>query len=623
MNKSPYTPTELHNALTTLYGTHPTTHIHGASDPNHELSTLQIITATVLLDYDAKQHSATSPETNNAQTTAPPPTTEQLLHQFTQFQSHHGPPLHLSQAIASQHPSMCLAAEFKRASPSKGLIATHDSDAASQACAYAEAGAGIISVLTEERWFMGSMEDLRRVRLATQERALGGARPVVLRKDFVVTKYQILEAAASGADSVLLIVAVLPLEVLRELILYARSLGMEPLVEVHALCELDVALQADARVIGVNNRNLHTFELDLGQTEKIANELTQRGIKFHPGSDSEKKVTLCALSGMSNAHDVHRYRSIGVQMCLIGESLMRAADPAVAIQGLCLNPDDYASSLSSGGGAYTAGLKLIKICGLTKVEDAVAACRAGANLLGVIFAEKSKRKVGIAEAKQIVDAVRKFGERTDRVTVEVDTNGNNGETASTLSTLVAKSLALERAARRPLVVGVFQNQPLDYIRQMVDECGLDLVQLHGSEGMQAANTKNFGVPALRVVDIESGGNEEQRNSSEIASSILEKVTADPLAILLDTSIKGAKEGGGTGVTFDWSIAESLQSMGLPVIIAGGLTPENVPDAVTTVRPWGIDVAGGVEAEPGRKDLEKVSKFVGGARKAAVEANKGF
>ncbi|KAL3800628.1 hypothetical protein HJC23_006090 [Cyclotella cryptica] len=89
----------------------------------------------------------------------------------------------------------------------------------------------------------------------------------------------------------------------------------------------------------------------------------------------------------------------------------------------------------------------------------------------------------------------------------------------------------------------------------------------------------------------------------------------------------AKRGGrtdGVGIpTFDWSIAESLQSMGLPVITAGGLTPENVPDAVMTVRPWRIDVAGGVEAKPGRKDLEKVSKFVGGARKAAVEANKGF
>jgi phosphoribosylanthranilate isomerase len=217
-----------------------------------------------------------------------------------------------------------------------------------------------------------------------------------------------------------------------------------------------------------------------------------------------------------------------------------------------------------------------------------------------------------------VEAVRKFGERSDRVAIEVESDG------TALSSLVVKSMALEQASRRPLVVGVFQNQPLEYVKQIADECGLDMVQLHGQEGMGAANAKNFGgVPALRVVDIESGGDGEQKGGSEIAQGILSKITADPLAILLDTSIKGAKEGGGTGVTFDWSIAESLQSMGLPVIIAGGLTPENVGEAVASVRPWGIDVAGGVEAGPGKKDLKKVEKFVSGARSAAVEANKGF
>jgi phosphoribosylanthranilate isomerase len=212
-------------------------------------------------------------------------------------------------------------------------------------------------------------------------------------------------------------------------------------------------------------------------------------------------------------------------------------------------------------------------------------------------------------------AVRKFGERSDRVDMTVENNED------ALSSLVAKSTVLEEASRRPLVVGVFQNQSLEYIKQTVDECGLDMVQLHGREGMEAANSANFGVPALRVVDIESGGG--KRDSETIAADILKKVTKDPMAILLDTSIKGAKEGGGTGVTFDWSIAECLQSMGLPVIIAGGLTPENVEEAVSTVRPWGIDVAGGVEASPGKKDLDKVDKFVSGARRAAVEANKGI
>jgi anthranilate synthase/indole-3-glycerol phosphate synthase/phosphoribosylanthranilate isomerase len=559
---------------------------------------LQTITATVFLDYAKKQQAAGSDGIK---------TIDELQAQFNEYKSLNGPPLSLADVIISKQPAMCLAAEFKRASPSKGLIAAN-LDSAEQGVKYANAGAGVISVLTEERWFKGGLDDLRGIREATQKS--GADRPAILRKDFVTTKYQILEAAANGADSILLIVAVLPLGLLKELIDYARNLGMEPLVEVHALCELDVALESGAKVIGVNNRNLHTMKLDLAQTEKVANAITDKGVKL--GQD----VILCALSGMSNAHDVDRYRNQKVQMCLIGESLMRAADPAEAIKGLCLHPDDYASQ-KRGGGAYTHGLKIVKICGLTNVEDALAACRAGANLLGVIFAEKSKRKVGVDGARQIVEAVRKFGERSDRVSIEVESNG------TALSSLDDKSMALEQASRRPLVVGVFQNQPLEYVKQMVDECGLDMVQLHGQEGMEAANAKNFGVPALRVVDIESGGNGEQRKGSELAEDILSKVTADPLAILLDTSIKGAKEGGGTGVTFDWSIAESLQSLGLPVIIAGGLTPDNVGEAVASVRPWGIDVAGGVEAGPGKKDLKKVEKFVSGARSAAVEANKGF
>ena len=111
---------------------------------------------------------------------------------------------------------------------------------------------------------------------------------------------------------------------------------------------------------------------------------------------------------------------------------------------------------------------------------------------------------------------------------------------------------------------------------------------------------------------------------DTAAAILSKVTSDPIAILLDTSIKGDKHGGGgTGKTFDWTIAESIQNMGLPVIIAGGLTPDNIGEAVGNVRPFGIDVAGGVEAGPGVKDLDKLQKFIGGAKKAAVEASKGF
>jgi len=126
------------------------------------------------------------------------------------------------------------------------------------------------------------------------------------------------------------------------LIDHARSLGMEPLVEVHADSELEVAIQAGAKVIGVNNRNLHTFQMDLHTTEHVAELLTAQGCNFDH-SDPNAEYTICSLSGMSTAFDVNRYRKINVGMCLIGESLMRAADPSGAIQSLCLDPDDFAS----------------------------------------------------------------------------------------------------------------------------------------------------------------------------------------------------------------------------------------------------------------------------------------
>ena len=163
---------------------------------------------------------------------------------------------------------------------------------------------------------------------------------------------------------------------------------------------------------------------------------------------------------------------------------------------------------------------------------------------------------------------------------------------------------LEEIARRPLVVGVFQNQSHEFIQEMVEARGLDMMQLHGKEGMEAASISKCGVLAIRVVDIETNS-DGTGTAPGAVDKLLGDITTDPLAILLDTSIKGNKEGGGTGVTFDWSIAEKLQNNGLPVIIAGGLKPTNVKDAVMGTRPWGIDVSSGVEASPGKKDHEAV------------------
>ncbi|KAG7366134.1 indole-3-glycerol-phosphate synthase [Nitzschia inconspicua] len=534
-----YTPEQLKSALDGLLegssdpafdGRHLFGYENGIQNPNHELSKLQAITATRIRDYERYLQSGKAVQEQD------------LVKQMQSFWQTHGPLLNLQTVIQEQAPRMALAAEFKRASPSKGNIAVH-LNAGEQAQQYAAAGANIISVLTEPRWFLGSLEDMTEVRLTTTTNAASTtSRPAVLRKEFTTSKYQITEALANGADTILLIVAVLPQHLLKELIDHARSFGMEPLVEVHADVELEVAIQAGAKVIGVNNRNLHTFQMDLHTTEHVAEQLMAQGCTFDhsdPTAAQNSRYTLCALSGMSTAFDVDRYRNINVGMCLIGESLMRAADPKVAIAGLCLDPKDWENMRNTvGGGAYTAGTKLVKVCGITTADDALVACQAGANLIGVIFVPKSKRCVTADQAMAVVKAVRAFGERTNRETLAVT---KPTEATSPISQLTSNAQALEASSRRPLVVGVFQNQSPEFIRDMVDSCGLDLVQLHGSEGMEAANKEICGVPAIRVVDIATDP-ETGKASENAVQMILNSVTTDPLAILLDTAIKGETAG---------------------------------------------------------------------------------
>jgi len=608
---SPYTPEQLQTALDSLWRSskqpdYDARHIYGYKDANHEMSMLQIITATRILDYQGKQ----SPES-----------LQQLEQDAVTFAKEHGPILDLASVVSSQYPSMALAAEFKRASPSKGRMADADLSCGDQTAQYARAGANVISVLTEPTWFQGSLEDLRQARERTAKSAASASsRPAILRKEFVVNEYMIAEAAANGADTVLLIVAVLPQHLLTTLIDYSRSLGMEPLVEVHAMEELEVALESDAKVIGVNNRNLHTFQMDLNTTNVMAQQLSKAGKTYAHNAEAADNIILCSLSGMSTADDVDRYRQIGVGMCLIGESLMRSPDPQLAIRSLCLNPTEYEKSKSStatASASYTRGTQIVKVCGITSGSDATVACQAGANWIGCIFVPKSKRCVTKEQAKDIVSAVRTFGERTEAVTAtDISTSNSNNPVAHFQQT----ALTLERKSKRPLVVGVFQNQDSAFIKEMVKECGLDLVQLHGKEGMQAC--AETGAPTIRVVDMEIGG-DDAAEKSNFVESLLSEATTDPVALLLDTSIKGAGAGGGTGQTFDWNLAEQVQNAGIPVLIAGGLQPENVGDCISQVRPWGVDVSSGVEEKPGTKDVQKVKAFCQTARSTALESAKGF
>ena len=198
-----------------------------------------------------------------------------------------------------------LIAEIKRASPSKGVFDA-DLNAGKQARAYAEAGAAAISVLTEPDHFKGTVEDLAAARAFVIDNA---DRPAILRKDFIFDPYQVIEARAFGADALLLIVALLEPASLKELIRMARAYEMEPLVEVHDEQEVEAALEAGARVIGVNNRNLHTFTEDLGTTERLAPLITPH-------------ATLVAESAIKVAEDADRMARAGASAILVGEALV-------------------------------------------------------------------------------------------------------------------------------------------------------------------------------------------------------------------------------------------------------------------------------------------------------------
>jgi indole-3-glycerol phosphate synthase len=209
---------------------------------------------------------------------------------------------------------VAVIAEVKRQSPSKGLI-REDFDPVEIARAYAAAGAACISVLTDERFFGGSLDALERIRGAVD-------RPL-LRKDFVVDPDQIAEARIAGADAVLLIVSALEQPELDSFQAQARSLGLDVLVEVHDEAELERALAIGADLIGVNNRNLKTFAVDLGTTQRIAARL--------PGGHD---IVLVAESGIRDIDDIKRLEAVGARAFLVGESLMRQPDPGKALEAL-------------------------------------------------------------------------------------------------------------------------------------------------------------------------------------------------------------------------------------------------------------------------------------------------
>jgi indole-3-glycerol phosphate synthase len=205
-----------------------------------------------------------------------------------------------------------IIAEIKRASPSRGVLC-HDFHPAAIACRYQEAGARALSVLTDAGFFQGSLDDLKQAKAASSL--------PVLRKDFTLAEYHLYEAAAAGADAVLLIVAILQPSELERFLVLCRTLGLDALVEVHTAEELRIAVDVGAEMIGVNNRDLATFEVSL--------ETSFRLIDAIPDG-----VVAVSESGLRTAGDLNRLRAAGFDAFLIGERFMTEKDPGAALLAL-------------------------------------------------------------------------------------------------------------------------------------------------------------------------------------------------------------------------------------------------------------------------------------------------
>jgi indole-3-glycerol phosphate synthase/phosphoribosylanthranilate isomerase len=340
-----------------------------------------------------------------------------------------------SDTIKSEH-QINIIAEFKRQSPSKGAI-NSGADPVTMTQAYQTAGAAAVSILTEEDYFDGSLDDLRAARSAM--------RLPILRKDFIFDEYQVYETAATGADALLLIVAVLSDETLVRLReLTEDELGMDALVEVHTREELDRARNCGARLIGVNNRDLRTFKVSLATSEELA--------RLAPAD-----AILVSESGL-NPEAVRKLRAIGYKGFLVGEALMTADDPGKALREFTQSRE-RAKSVTQ--------MVRIKICGITNLTDARAAIEAGADLLGFNFFRPSPRFIEPHEAREIIARLR---------------------------------TEMARGPRPVTIVGVFVNEPSpESLVRIAEETGIDAAQLHGDESVEFCRRVKQLLPKLTVI----------------------------------------------------------------------------------------------------------------------------
>ena len=438
--------------------------------------------------------------------------------------------------------------EVKKASPSKGIIAEHFPylDIAKE---YEVAGAAAISVLTEPDFFKGDKKYLQEI--------ASTVKIPVLRKDFIIDEYQIYQAKLWGASAILLICACLDVPTLTKFRELADSLGLSSLVEAHDEHEVQMAIDCGARIIGVNNRNLKDFTVDVQNSVRLRN-LVQDDVIF------------VSESGLETPEDIQVLRDNNIGVALMGETFMRSPNKVEKLAYL-YGPTYYTPK--------------VKMCGISKVETIPAIVDAKPDYMGLVFAP-SKRQVTVEQAKTLVEELYKQ-----------NVVGNNSEAEQTESVT-----SLDTASSKTIkTVGVFVNETIDNLLKIAEEVKLDVIQLHGDEVESFIQIlkEQSNVEVWKAVQVRSAADAEKWIDS----------SADML--LFDAYHKD--ERGGTGEVFDWS---SLDEFERPFMLAGGIDSTNVARAIRTVRPYGIDISSGIETN-GVKDNEKMKAFTNIVRTIAL------
>lgn len=454
--------------------------------------------------------------------------------------------------------------EIKRASPSKGDIAP-SLDAAKTATEYAKAGARAISCLTESNYFKGTLSDFMKAAAALDKmEAKGEEIPALLRKDFLLSADEVEVSYRAGADAVLLIARILSAETMCQMAKKAEELGISVLIEVRKAEDLEKLSYVMARVnhknivCGVNSRDLKDFSIDmlapcalLSKIKKIA---------------SDARVTF--ESGILSADSAAFAGSAGFSAILLGEAAAKNPEEAGRfVKAFCETAEnkagkswcDYAEKVRT----REAGARpLVKICGISRSQDALLAAELGADFLGFIFWKGSKRNVEADKVCQIVKEVREAGFNCKFVGVIVNPEDEEAKAAF----------------------------------QLVRDGVLDKIQFHGGKVPSPAASDFADLPRYAAVNIRS-----EEDLAKLDDLILH---GEP-RVLIDAQSGNAI--GGTGKTVDADFVRAA-SKRAKLWLAGGITAENVRKIIEDFEPELIDVASGVESTPGLKDAEKLRDF---------------